>query len=56
MKTYMVSGKIELNFSVLIEAESEDNAEEIGRGMAEDGNGLGCPVSCAEVTDVDLHY
>jgi len=51
---YKVTGTIELNWENVVEADSEEEAEEWGRGFAEDGHGLGMPVDRPEVSGVDL--
>jgi hypothetical protein len=51
---YKVSGTIELNWENEVEADSEEEAEESGKGYAEDGVGLSIPVGRPEVTSVEL--
>lgn len=54
---YKVNGTINLNWEVVVEAESEAEAEEQAKLYAEDGYGLNIPVerpevhSCEEVKD-----
>ena len=49
---YKVNGTIELNFSVEVEADSEQEAETYAKMYAEDGVGLGFPVDEAEVFSI----
>lgn len=51
---YEVSGTIELNWSVEVEADSEDEAVRKAKDYAYDGNGLDIPVGEPKVHDVEL--
>jgi len=50
---YKVYGTILLNWENLVEADSEEEAEEEGKIWAEDGYGLNCPVEKPEVHTVE---
>ena len=51
---YRVSGTIELNWEVDVDADSEEEAERKAIMMAEDGHGMGLPVQLPEVNEVTL--
>jgi hypothetical protein len=63
MKTYRVSGAIPVYIDVMVEADSEDEAEELAAGhlhlsnyVGNDGNGeklIGTREKCVELTAVD---
>lgn len=52
MPKYRVSGTIELNWSVDVEAEDADEAEQLGKDYAEDGRGHDIPTGDTEVDQV----
>lgn len=54
MPKYKVWGTIELNWMNVVEAESEELADEKAMDMAEDGIGLGSPVESPEVNGAEL--
>ncbi len=54
MGKYRVRGTILLNWENVVEADSEDEAEELAKGYAIDGMGLSIPVEEPEVSDVEL--
>lgn len=51
---YKVSGTIELNFQMMVHADSEDEADQRGRDLACDGVGLSSPVGEPEVNEIEL--
>ena len=53
MKKYKVNGTIELNFELMVEADTEQAAENDAKLMVEDGDGLGVPVDSPEITSIE---
>lgn len=53
LKKYSVTGTIELNFCVIVEAENEEEARKLGCEYAEDGHGHGESLCVPDAEDAE---